>query len=75
MREEYFRVTSCQHSGYKYTIFTGIPLKADSYKINSGKYIVSIRCEDQSLAYQAVRWPAMAGAWCEDAGERSGRRL
>mgnify|MGYP003109496366 CR=1 FL=1 len=49
MHEDYFRVTSCQHNGYKYTIFTGIPLKVDSYKINSGKYIVSIRCENQSL--------------------------
>ncbi len=24
MHEEYFRVTSCQHNGYKYTIFTGV---------------------------------------------------
>lgn len=49
MHEDYFRVTSCQHQGSKYTIFSGIPLKADSYRVNSGKYIVSIRCENQSL--------------------------
>lgn len=59
MHEEYFRVTSCQHNGYKYTIFTGIPLKADSYKINSGKYIVSIRCENQSLPIK----PSVGQQW------------
>lgn len=26
-----------------------MPLKADSYRVNSGKYIVSIRCDNQSL--------------------------
>ena len=59
MHEEYFRVTSCQHTGSKYTIFTGVPLKADSYKINSGKYIVSIRCENQSLPIQ----PSVGQHW------------
>ncbi len=59
MHEDYFRVTSCQHSGSKYTIFTGIPIKADSYKINSGKYIVSIRCENQSLPIQ----PSVGQQW------------
>ena len=59
MHEDYFRVTSCQHNGYKYTIFTGIPLKVDSYKINSGKYIVSIRCENQSLPIK----PSVGQQW------------
>jgi exodeoxyribonuclease V alpha subunit len=59
MHEDYFRVTSCQHTGSKYTIFTGVPLKADSYKINSGKYIVSIRCENQSLPIQ----PSVGQQW------------
>jgi exodeoxyribonuclease V alpha subunit len=59
MHEDYFRVTSCQHIGSKYTIFTGVPLKADSYKINSGKYIVSIRCENQSLPIQ----PSVGQQW------------
>ena len=59
MHEDYFRVTSCQHNGYKYTIFTGIPLKTNSYKINSGKYIVSIRCENQSLPIK----PSVGQQW------------
>lgn len=59
MHEEYFRVTSCQHNGYKYTIFTGIPLKADSYKIHSGKYIVSIQCENQYLPIK----PSVGQQW------------
>ena len=49
LHEDYFRITSVQHQGSKYTIFTGVPLKADSYRVNSGKYVVSIRCENQSL--------------------------
>lgn len=59
MHEDYFRVTSCQHQGSKYTIFTGIPLKADSYRVNSGKYIVSIRCENQSLPIK----PSVGQQW------------
>ena len=59
LHEEYFRVTSCQHYGSKYTIFTGVPLKADSYSINSGKYIVSIQCENQSLPIK----PSVGQQW------------
>lgn len=44
MNEEFFRVTSIQHLSTKYTTFSGIPLKPDSYRINSGKYIVSVKC-------------------------------
>ena len=59
MHEDYFRVTSCQHSGSKYTIFTGVPLIAHSYRINSGKYVVSIRCENQSLPIK----PSVGQQW------------
>lgn len=59
LHEEYFRVTSCQHYGSKYTIFTGVPLKADSYSINSGKYIVSIQCENHSLPIK----PSVGQQW------------
>lgn len=66
MNEDFFRVTSCQHTGYKYTIFTGVPLKADSYRVNSGKYVVSIRCENQSLPIK----PSVGQQW-RVRGERS----
>lgn len=59
MNEDYFRVTSCQHEGAKYTIFSGVPLKANSYCINSGKYIISIRCENQSLPIK----PSVGQQW------------
>lgn len=59
MHEDYFRVTSCQHNGSKFTIFTGVPLRADSYRINSGKYIVTIRCENQSLPIR----PSVGQQW------------
>lgn len=59
LHEDYFRVTSCQHHGSKYTIFSGVPLKADSYRINSGKYVVSIRCENQALPIK----PSVGQQW------------
>lgn len=59
MHEDYFRVTSCQHSCAKYTTFTGVPLIAHSYRINSGKYVVSIRCENQTLPIQ----PSVGQQW------------
>lgn len=59
MHEDYFRVTSCQHQDSKYTIFMGVPLEADSYRVNSGKYVVSIRCENQSLPIK----PSVGQQW------------
>lgn len=59
MNEDYFRVTSCQHEGAQYTIFSGVPLKANSYRINSRKYIISIRCENQSLPIK----PSVGQQW------------
>lgn len=59
MNQDFFRVTSCQHHGSKYTIFSGIPLKADSYRVNSGKYIVTIKCEKESLPIQ----PSIGQQW------------
>lgn len=59
MNEEYFRVTSCQYIGSKYAIFTGVPLKPDSYLKNSGKYVVSIKCEFQTLPVE----PSIGQYW------------
>lgn len=59
MNEAYFRVTSCQYTGSKYAIFTGVPLRPDSYLINSGKYIVSVQCELQALPVK----PAIGQHW------------
>lgn len=36
------RVTSIKYQSSNYVIFTGVPILRDSYKINSGKYYISI---------------------------------
>lgn len=46
---EFFRVTSIPYSKTGYVIFTGVPLEKDSYKLNSGKYIVSVKTEANTL--------------------------
>lgn len=57
--EDFFRVTSCQHVSARYVIFSGVPLKRNSYRINSGKYIISVKCETD---YLPVR-PATGQQW------------
>lgn len=59
MNEDYFRVTSFQHDGKKYAIFSGVPLRANSYRVNSGKYVISIKCDKQSLPVQ----PSVGQQW------------
>lgn len=59
MNEEFFRVTSTQYLSSKYAIFSGIPLKPDSYRVNSGKYIVSVKCETDCLPVR----PATGQQW------------
>jgi exodeoxyribonuclease V alpha subunit len=59
MNQDFFRVTSCQHHSFKYTIFSGVPLTADSYRVNSGKYIVTVKCESDSLPIQ----PSIGQQW------------
>jgi exodeoxyribonuclease V alpha subunit len=59
VNEEFFRVTSTQYLSTKYAIFSGIPLKPDSYRVNSGKYIVSFKCETDCLPVR----PATGQQW------------
>lgn len=59
MNEEFFRVTSTQYLSTKYAIFSGIPLKPDSYRVNSGKYIVSVKCQTDCLPVR----PATGQQW------------
>ena len=64
MAEDYFRVTSVQYVKAGYAIFSGIPLKADSYKVNSGKYIIQIKSSLLPIT------PSVGQQW-EVKGERS----
>lgn len=49
MLEESFRITRIYKLSSKLVVLSGVPLKKDSYKINSGKYIVSVRVNLRDL--------------------------
>ncbi len=49
MNTEQFRVTSIRFSGSNQVIFMGVPLQKDSYKLNSGKYTVSVKAHPETL--------------------------
>jgi exodeoxyribonuclease V alpha subunit len=44
-----FRVTSIPYCSTGYAVFTGIPLKRNSYKINNGKYYITIKLASNLL--------------------------
>lgn len=41
--EDYFRVTNVRSLKGGYAIFSGVPLRKDSYRVNSGKYIITMK--------------------------------
>jgi exodeoxyribonuclease V alpha subunit len=60
-----FRVTSVPFKNSHYIIFSGVPIKKDSYKINSGKYYISIKILQEVLPVL----PAVGQHWSVQ-GER-----
>ena len=48
------RVTSVPYSGRNNVIFTGIPLKRDSFKVNSGKYFITVKIKTSELPITPV---------------------
>jgi exodeoxyribonuclease V alpha subunit len=59
LHEEQFRVTSVPYKSSSMVIFSGTPLKKDSYRANSGKYYVTIKIEPDSLPVE----PAIGQYW------------
>ena len=47
--EDYFRVTSIPFSNASIIIFTGMPLKRDSFKVNSGRYHITVKAHVNRL--------------------------
>jgi len=47
--EDQLRVTSIPFSSNKFVIFTGVPIKKNSYQINSGKYYVTIKTTPEDI--------------------------
>ena len=59
IHEDQLRVTSIPFSSKEFVIFTGIPIHKKSYRINSGKYIVTIKIKPESLPIP----PAIGQHW------------
>ncbi|MDI0639004.1 hypothetical protein NEP02_24605 [Escherichia coli] len=53
------RVTSIPYSSTKMVIFSGVPLKKNSHKTNSGKYYVTIKADPDAIPVQ----PALGQHW------------
>ncbi|WED22685.1 ATP-dependent RecD-like DNA helicase [Vibrio sp. JC009] len=59
MHEDQMRVTSIPYCSKRIVIFRGVPLAKNSYKINSGKYYVTIKVNPDSIPVQ----PALGQHW------------
>jgi exodeoxyribonuclease V alpha subunit len=59
LHEEQFRVTSIHFSSSELVIFSGVPLAKNSYRINNGKYYVSIKAAPELIPAK----PAVGQHW------------
>ena len=49
MHTDALRVTSIPYVTADYVIFSGVPLKKNSYRINNGKYFITIKADASAL--------------------------
>lgn len=59
LHEDQLRVTSIPYTSTRMVIFSGTPLKKNSYRANSGKYYVTIKIDPDTLPAQ----PAIGQYW------------
>lgn len=59
LTEDQLRVTSIPHESNNLVIFTGVPLKPDSYRVNTGKYYVIVKANPDALPAQ----PSIGQHW------------
>ncbi|QXN25538.1 AAA family ATPase [Shewanella xiamenensis] len=59
LNEELFRVTSIPYNSSTMVIFSGTPLRKNSYRANSGKYYVTIKVDPDALPVK----PAIGQYW------------
>ena len=57
--EDQLRVTSIPYSSAKMVIFSGVPIRKNSYKTNDGKYYVTIKAEPDKIPVS----PAIGQHW------------
>lgn len=54
LNNDFLRVTSIPYATDNYVIFSGVPLRPFSYRINSGKYVITVKSETSSLPVRPV---------------------
>tara|TARA_R110001599_G_scaffold310115_1_gene517215 strand:- start:9823 stop:11988 length:2166 start_codon:yes stop_codon:yes gene_type:complete len=59
MNSQDFRVTSISYCNRKFVIFSGVPLAANDYRINNGKFVVSVKSNKDLLPVE----PAIGQHW------------
>ncbi|MBB1441109.1 AAA family ATPase, partial [Shewanella sp. SG41-4] len=57
--EDYFRVTSIPFSSSTIIVFSGVPIKKNSFKLNVGKYYITIKVDPNTLPVQ----PTLGQYW------------
>ena len=66
LNEDQLRVTSIPFLSKRLVIFTGVPIKRDSYRVNAGKYYVTVKANPETLP----ACPSVGQRWLVE-GERS----
>lgn len=56
---DFLRVTSIPYATEKYAIFSGVPLRRSSCRINSGKYVITVKSDTSALPVR----PAIGQHW------------
>lgn len=56
---DFLRVTSVPYATEKYVIFSGVPLRPNSYRLNSGKYVITVKSDASALPIK----PAIGQHW------------
>ena len=52
LSEDQLRVTSIPYTSANMVIFSGVPLRKNSYKTNSGKYYITIKAHPDAIPVQ-----------------------
>ena len=59
MNSQDFRVTNISHGNRNFVIFMGVPLAENDYRINNGKFVVSVKANKDALPVE----PAIGQHW------------
>ena len=54
-KNDYLRVTSIKFNNGRYVVFSGVPLKNDSFKVSSGRYFITVKADIAGLPVEPLK--------------------